>query len=82
MSFVQTCNSWEIWQHMSLWVRFKIFLTGTCNSVSKKAEERGYPVLIGSQRDHGLTWITTVVIFTENVVLQLKVRKGNDTEAW
>lgn len=60
----------------------KYCITNMHNTVQKKEEDRSYPVLIGSQRDHRLTWVTTVVIFTENTVVQLKVKKGNDTDAW
>lgn len=69
------------YDNVSFWVRFKILATTTCKRVQKKTEDKGYPVLIGSKRDHRFPWITAVVIFSENAVLQLKVEKGNDTDA-
>lgn len=43
-----------------------------------KRREKGsklVPIVVGSKRDHSLIWITTIVIFTENTVVQLSVRR-------
>lgn len=67
---------------MSFYVRFKIPVSITCERVQNKAEDKGYPILIGSKGDHGFTWIRAAVIFSENAVLQPEVKKENYTDAW